>query len=195
MRHEVRQDTAAGRVTMTADMRRRGVKIHHPYLRGVIFTVSNPLKPYRQPYPCPQCGVTHLVKTYHFNLDSNGDVTVSEEVYQYLRDNGVACSRGDDLVAVRPSIPRPFAVAMPTIDARPVLIPTGEGAPVEVFRPQRPVWQPPDVISREEGLVKVGGLPRLNSVLPPQDRFRREPDGSWTDLERERKAHGEHRRH
>lgn len=48
-------------------------------------------RPYGEPFPeCALCG-RHEYKTYHFNLDSEGMVTVSETIWERLQelyDNG-----------------------------------------------------------------------------------------------------------
>lgn len=68
-----------------------GVRLHHPTLRSCTFTVEDVLRPYRTPYTCPVCSVahnapvTHSHKTYHLDLDSEGDIIVSETVFAHLK--------------------------------------------------------------------------------------------------------------
>jgi hypothetical protein len=65
-----------------------GVRLSHPTLRGVTYTLELRGRPYAEPIGCPVCNRFHEVKTYHLNLDGNGDVIVSETVYENLRKGG-----------------------------------------------------------------------------------------------------------
>lgn len=165
----------------------RGVRLHHPGLRNCIFTVAQLSKPYPVPFDCPMCGVTHIYKTFHLNLNENGDVCVDQQIYDlFLREGIIA-----ELKATKEVTPAPTKLAFPNINNTGGVLEIGKqnGAPA---RPQQPVYQPPIVYSREQGLVKLPGMnghhameSEFNAVQPPSDRFRREPDGTWTDLEKE----------
>jgi hypothetical protein len=156
-------------------MKRRAVRIHHPDLRSCIFTVTDVRHPYPDPFPCPMCGITHLFKTHHLNLDQNGDVAVSEEMLEVFRAGGIA----QKMKATKEVVPRPTVLMMPDINIEGQAIHPQYGP---VPRSEAVVYQPADVISEQEGLVKEGGATRLNSVLPPQDRFRQMPDGTWEEI-------------
>lgn len=67
-----------------------GVRIQHPTARSCRFTVVESSKPYPVPYPCtpPEfggCGITHLFKTHHLNLDEAGAAIVGDVLYQKIR--------------------------------------------------------------------------------------------------------------
>lgn len=57
-----------------------GVRLHHETLRDCTIAVECK-RPYKQPYLCPLCNVTHLFKTVHLTLDAEGDVVVSTGVW------------------------------------------------------------------------------------------------------------------
>lgn len=159
MRHDVTQIVNGRTITMQANMRRRAVRIHHPELRNCVFTLTQPAVRYPDPFPCPLCQVVHIYKTFHLHLDAHGNTVVDEQIYELFRTNGIV----EDLQATKEVIPRPFAIGL---------------GPLGGF-----AAQPPDVISREDGLVKRGGIATIvNAITPPLDRFRRMPDGSWEEI-------------
>ena len=41
---------------------------------------------YQYPYLCSVCGVAHEYKTYHINVDSQGDAVVSGEILDHLKE-------------------------------------------------------------------------------------------------------------
>lgn len=65
-----------------------GIRLHHPQYRAaegttINYVVETPQE-YPVPYNCPACGVQHDRKAIHLRLDSNGDVIVSQQVYEAL---------------------------------------------------------------------------------------------------------------
>lgn len=62
-----------------------GITIRHATLRNVVALVPT-LRRLREPHQCPTCQVAHETKTYHLTLDYKGEVTVSETVYERLRE-------------------------------------------------------------------------------------------------------------
>lgn len=57
-------------------------------------TIVDADRPYTEPFPCSACGkvvdgvlvpTVHEVKTYHLDLDRNGEVDVSPVVFERLR--------------------------------------------------------------------------------------------------------------
>lgn len=65
-----------------------GIRLHHPTYRAaegttINYVVETP-QAYPVPYDCPACNVTHARKAIHLRLDSNGDVIVSQPVYEAL---------------------------------------------------------------------------------------------------------------
>jgi hypothetical protein len=133
-------------VTTYADTKHKAVNIHHPTLRNCIFTLTRPSKPYPVPFACPMCNTTHIYKTYHLNLNQHGNVTVSQQTYDtWLREGLV-----DSLKATKEVMPLPTVIGMPTLDYSAVPL-HGTG---NYERVHQPVYQPPVVVSREEGMVK-----------------------------------------
>lgn len=61
------------------------VRLRHPSLRNCVFAVVH-YRPLREVMYCGSCGTTHTHKTYHLRLDDHGEVVVSEEVYERLRE-------------------------------------------------------------------------------------------------------------
>lgn len=138
---EVTQTLPGGKlVTMQADMRVKAVRIHHPTLRNCIFTIEMPDIIYKVPDDCGLCGKQHIFKTYHFNLNANGDVTVAPELYERFKEVGLI----KEMKAMKEVTPRPSAIGMSTIDQSGGIIPTSA-----------PPLPRNDVISREHG--KNGG--------------------------------------
>jgi hypothetical protein len=72
------------------DPKEGGIRIRHKTLKGVMLVVrdqSRPI-PHRQGYvfpKCATCGYPHDVKTYHLQLDSEGTIIVSLEIYRNLQ--------------------------------------------------------------------------------------------------------------
>lgn len=146
MKHEVVNRFQGREVTMVADMKRRAVRLYHPSARNCVYTFAEPAVPYK--HFCPMCGVEHTHKTNHLILDANGYVTVHADFYDRIKDDRLLL----EFVAMKEVIPRPFTVWMPHMNASAQTInpDTGPSAPP----PQPDVWQPPVVVSREDGLVK-----------------------------------------
>jgi hypothetical protein len=68
-----------------------GIRLQHPTARSARYTVVEPEVPYTSTFTCtpPElggCGGTHLFKTHHLNLDSEGNVIVSTGVYARIKD-------------------------------------------------------------------------------------------------------------
>jgi hypothetical protein len=66
-----------------------GVRVQHPTARNARFTVTEP-RPYPVPYVCTPpvfggCGMTHLFKTHHLNLDDTGTAIVETALYGLIR--------------------------------------------------------------------------------------------------------------
>jgi hypothetical protein len=66
-----------------------GIKLHHPELRNCTYTLIHEGRPLEHPTKCMVCRVTHRHKTYHLGLDKHGDVTVSEQVFERLKEAGL----------------------------------------------------------------------------------------------------------
>jgi hypothetical protein len=60
------------------------VKLRHPQLKDVNFVVVSDREFEREQDVCPSCKIVHVNKAYHLRLDSDGEVTVSERVYERL---------------------------------------------------------------------------------------------------------------
>jgi hypothetical protein len=61
------------------------VRLRHPELRDVTFVVLH-YRPLTEPWLCPKCNMLHETKAYHLALDSSGEITVSDEVYERLAE-------------------------------------------------------------------------------------------------------------
>lgn len=61
------------------------IRLRHPTLRNCTFAVVHH-RMLREPMFCASCGMMHEHKTYHLRLDARGEVVVSEEVYERLRE-------------------------------------------------------------------------------------------------------------
>ena len=81
-----------------------GVRLHHPTLSGCLFIVPVAHRPYKVPYTCPTCRTIHQVKTYHLNLDAQGDTIVSVEIYDRLKEVDLAGMTFENEVANPPPI-------------------------------------------------------------------------------------------
>lgn len=67
-----------------------GIRVQHPEARNCRFTVVENDRPYLTPYQCtpPEfggCGVVHMFKTHHLNLDENGSVIIGDVLYQKIK--------------------------------------------------------------------------------------------------------------
>ncbi len=62
-----------------------GVRLHHKTLKNCVLAIEA-VRPYKEPYQCPLCGMIHLNKTVHLTLDGNGDVIVSKVAWKELKD-------------------------------------------------------------------------------------------------------------
>lgn len=110
-------------------MKYAGVRIHHPELRNCVFTLTQFSKPMPQTngYPCPMCKPTiHFHKTFHLILNEHGDVCVHPDIYELFKREGMV----ENLKAVKEVTPAPTTIKL------------GEN------------YQPPTIISREQGPVK-----------------------------------------
>ncbi len=168
MKHEVKQVVGKRTVVMQANMKRRAAKLHHPTLRNCTYTFIDEDVVYGgkdpQPYACPKCGVPHVFKTYHLDFDANGDFTIHQDLYEFLKMKGLL----EELVATKEVIPRPHAIGLGGI---------GLNGDVPT--------QAAQVISRETGPIqRLMPILILNAVQPGNG-FRQEPDGTWTDLDKE----------
>lgn len=68
-----------------------GVRVQFPNAGGIPIqrVVPIPNRPYKLPYLCGKCGESHLVKTYHLDLDTEGIMILSREVLEVLLQAGV----------------------------------------------------------------------------------------------------------
>lgn len=62
-----------------------GVRIRHATLHSCLVLVPDLSRSLRRPYQCPTCNTVHTCKTYHLNLDSDGTVIVSPEIWERLK--------------------------------------------------------------------------------------------------------------
>lgn len=72
-----------------------GVRIQHDRLRSVTLTLVDGARPYREALVCRAlmvirgelrpCARTHVVKTYHLNLDESGSTIVSDTIWDRLQ--------------------------------------------------------------------------------------------------------------
>lgn len=140
---EVKQKMPDGQVvTMRADMRKRAVRVRVKGFRNCLYVFEHPGQKYPTPFPCPACRIYHTHKAHHLHLDSNGETTVSTEIYERMKEAGVA----EEVKGVKEVIPRPQAIGMPFIDA------SAEIIPFDQDDPQAP--QPDFVVSQTKGLIK-----------------------------------------
>lgn len=61
------------------------VRLRHPSFRNLTFAVVHH-RPYREPLFCASCGLVHTHKTYHLHLDAQGEVVVSEVIFERLSE-------------------------------------------------------------------------------------------------------------
>lgn len=87
-----------------------GVRLHHPTQRNVRFTITEPNRPYPQPYHCtpPEfggCGQVHLFKTHHLNLDDTGSVIVGDVLFEKARMHFLAAGfEAGEFIAKPPTL-------------------------------------------------------------------------------------------
>ncbi len=86
----------------------RAVRLHHPTYRNCLLAIEEPGRPYPEPYTCPHCKITHDFKMHHLLLDANGDTTLHEIMYEYLRDLGLL----RDLKAMEEVEPQPQTISI-----------------------------------------------------------------------------------
>jgi hypothetical protein len=144
----VKKEIIQNGITTWADTKHKSVRIHHPTLRNCIFTLQRG-KPYQKPWFCPMCNQNHVYKTYHLNLDQHGNVHVATETYETWKREGIV----GELKAVKEVMPLPTVLGLPMLDYSAVPV---HGVS-EYTRIHEPVYQPPIVLSREEGMVKGPG--------------------------------------
>jgi hypothetical protein len=61
-----------------------GLRIRHAEVTNRILTIVDRSRPYTVPLACDVCGVTHLWKTYHIELDDEGSAIVSPEAWAMI---------------------------------------------------------------------------------------------------------------
>lgn len=70
---------------------KQGIYIRHKVFKSLMLVVRDRSRQFTDPPPpyvrptCRYCGYQHRCKTYHFQLDDNGGVLVSEGVLKSLR--------------------------------------------------------------------------------------------------------------
>lgn len=86
-----------------------GVRLHHPTLRNVTYTITNYAVRLVIPMFCASCSggpegdpatprsVVHEFKTLHLNIDALGDVWVHEGIFELMERNGLI----EDLQPIR----------------------------------------------------------------------------------------------
>jgi hypothetical protein len=84
-----------------------GVRIQHPTVRNARFTLTDPGKPYSEPYQCtpPEfggCGAVHLFKTHHLSIDEAGSAIVNTVLYEQLKHYLVAHGFTEANVVAKP---------------------------------------------------------------------------------------------
>ena len=118
------------------------VRLRHTQFKDVNFVVVDVARPYTEPYDCPACRITHEFKAYHLRLDSHGEVTVSDDIYDRLAE-----IPGLPLAKVgRDRNPRPQVLLMPGGEAQEVPAHLEEAA--RWARHERTL---PSVVPPEEG--------------------------------------------
>lgn len=89
-----------------------GIRLRHPSLRGVMFTLIHFGRPLEVPYLCSGvCNAWHHHKTYHLDLDQNGERVVSETVLERLTEADIAPLQ----VIGREADPPPLLVGGPAV--------------------------------------------------------------------------------
>lgn len=76
-----------------------GVRLHHPFLRSCVFTITNYAVRLVAPMYCWSCSgapegqsqrpIIHEFKTFHLTIDAVGDVVVAEGIYELMKRNGL----------------------------------------------------------------------------------------------------------
>jgi hypothetical protein len=102
-----------------------GIRIRHRTLRNCVVAIpllSKPMPPAPWYGPkvakgqgagCPTCGIHHLTKTYHLNLEGDGGCVVSQTVFNNLCRAGAIDGTPDEALAAlnggpHPRMDRPF---------------------------------------------------------------------------------------
>lgn len=72
-----------------------GVRVQHPTIRNVRYTVVDGAVPYPEPFVCSPpalggCGGTHLFKAHHLNLDDVGATIISLGVFERIKGRLIA---------------------------------------------------------------------------------------------------------
>lgn len=116
-------------------MKQRAVRIHHPTLRNCTFTVMQPSVIYPVPFDCPMCGITHIYKTFHLQLNQHGDVCVHNDIYELFKREGIL----EDLTATKEVTPAPTVLFQGGSVRSPIVISREEGA---ITLPGQPVPAP-----------------------------------------------------
>lgn len=62
-----------------------GIRIRHREVTNRRLTIVDKQRPYTKPLLCPACGITHVFKTYHIDLDDVGAAIVSIEVWEKVQ--------------------------------------------------------------------------------------------------------------
>lgn len=78
---------------------------------------------YTEPLFCAECDAMHEYKTYHLKLDSQGQVTVSETIYERLaeleglplRRIGIDAHPEPQVIQVAPGLQAPARTIVPTV--------------------------------------------------------------------------------
>jgi len=112
-----------------------GIRIKHRDLRNCVVTVPLPGQrlPHNPEYghhgKCPTCGMVHVLKTYHLNLDDAGQCVVSPKVFSEMCKANVMDGHGGVGVGL-PGVPFEFVEDEP--DPPPLTIglpgPSGGGS-------------------------------------------------------------------
>ena len=116
------------------------VRLRHPDLRDVTFVVLHD-RLYEDPYFCPSCRVTHVHKAYHLRLNSEGETTVSRDVYERLAE-----LKNLPLKKVsRDRKPQPQVLLMPGAEQAPIPSKLEEAARWALHAQKLPSVLPPEV--------------------------------------------------
>jgi hypothetical protein len=67
-----------------------GIRVQHESATNCRFTIVENDRPYPTPYQCtpPEfggCGIVHMFKTHHLNLDDSGAAIVNDMLYQKIK--------------------------------------------------------------------------------------------------------------
>ena len=122
-----------------------GIRIRHRDLRSCVVTVPLPGRPlpsnptYGIGGMCPTCGIVHVSKTYHLNVDDTGQCVVSPKVFSELCRANVMDGHGGAGVGL-PGVPFEFLGDEPdpppqtlTLDPGASALIDGEGRVIREF--------------------------------------------------------------